>query len=222
MEKNRIDVWKSFPSGFWNLNFRPEKQSARSILSDVDVFFFPPSLLCFMKLLCTAHGFPPGAVHAFRFSVALFTIEALDWCWDGRWKRPGDLISSLPEFSAFTALLTLNGLRISSCVSPWRPRSIVEFRKESLSLSDNLNILTMKLSYSAAWFAYFMSCAPFRVQQKREPPPLWIHKSVLSIGEVGRSKEESSRRILLSCFNVFFKLLKKKKKINAGLWRPPN
>lgn len=27
----------------------------------------------------------------------------------------------------------------------------------------------MKLSYSAAWFAYFMSCAPFLVKQKTAP-----------------------------------------------------
>lgn len=64
-------------------------------------------------------------------------------------------------------LFTLNSLRISSWVSPRRPRSIVEFRKELLSFSDNLNILTMKLSSSAAWSANFLSCAPLLAEQER-------------------------------------------------------
>lgn len=148
----------------------------------------------------------PGS---WRFQVlrALLTAEAL-----GRAEMAGGSgkgsISSRQTSPLSLVLQTLNSLRISSYVSPRRPRSIVEFRKESLSFSDNLNILTMKLSYSTAWFAYLVSWAPFP-GSRGEPPPLWIHKLVLSIGEMGRSKKESSRRILLSCFNVL-KPFKKK------------
>lgn len=63
----------------------------------------------------------------------------------------------------------------------------------------------MKLSYSTAWFAYFMSCAPFLVKQKRASASLhkfinWYCPLMRWVG----AKEESSRRIVLSCFNVFY------------------
>lgn len=74
---------------------------------------------------------------------------------------------------------------------------IVEFRKESLSFSDDLNILTMKLSYSTAWFAHFMSSAPFLGKHERAPASR-IHKLVLLVGEMGRSK----RRIIQKNFTL--------------------
>lgn len=90
----------------------------------------------------------PGRARS-GFPVALLTIEALDWCWDGRWERPRDLISSLPEFSSFTsAAANIEELKTKLLCEPSEARSIVEFRKESLSFCDHLNILTMKLSYS--------------------------------------------------------------------------
>ena len=83
------------------------------------------------------------------------------------------MISSLPEFSAFTGAAYIEQLKNKLLCEPSEAGGgIVEFRKESLSFSDNLNILTMQLSYSAAWFAYFVSWAPFLVKPERAPASL--------------------------------------------------
>lgn len=150
---------------------------------------FPRGQACFWVLCCIVNylSIRPG----------------LRWQGEGRgtWSPP---CQSSP---LSLVLLTLNSLRISSCVSPRRP-GIVEFRKESLSFSDNLNILTMQLSYSAAWFCVLrVMCA--LSSEAEESPCLseFINWHCPWVRWVG-AKEESSRRILLSCFHVFLKLLK--------------
>lgn len=129
------------------------------------IFFFlmVSSLLCYIVAWCT--GLSPGPCLApgspGHCSLCVCVWGGAGW---GRWKGWG---AWAPPCQGSPARFTLCGRRIS-CVSPLRP-SIVECRKEWLSLLDDLNILTMKPSYSTAWLVYLSFCKLLPGQQKRAP-----------------------------------------------------